>query len=87
MIEVAIAGVILYLVVKLNSVLNVGIKIVNTAAKAADDGVETMGNNAHIQFQETRIEQYETLSSMTLRPSNKDISDMLKPDNQAAPKI
>ena len=52
MIELAVAVVIIYLVVKLNSVLNVGIKIINTAAKAADDGGETMGNIAHIQFQE-----------------------------------
>jgi len=86
MLEVAVAGVIIYLVFKLNSVLTTGIKIINESADIADEAVVTYGNGARINLAQVRAEQFDDLTSMEVRPTNKNISDMLKADHKASPK-
>jgi len=77
--EVAVAGVIIYLVFKLNSVLTTGIKIINESADIADEAVVTYGNGARINLAQVRAEQFDDLHSMSVRPTNEDISALLKP--------
>lgn len=75
----SIVGLIfaIYLIIKLNKVLTVGIGVVNTVVDLADESTEVYADDVKINLAKKRKDQVEELGAMDFIPTSEDIRSIL----------
>ena len=76
----SVAGIIfaIYLIIKLNRVVTVGIGVVNTTVSLADESVDVYATDVKINLAKKRSEQLDELSGMDKIPTTDDINAILE---------